>query len=70
MAQVCENLKLDKTVIFVTKGNNENLIKASGNLKNVDVTTANILNTYDDFCCDKVVLTVDAINEIQEAYVI
>ena len=69
LASVVNNLKLDKTVIFVTKENNDNLIKASGNLKNVDVTTSNILNVYDIVCCDKLVLTVDAINEIQEAYV-
>ena len=69
VVSILNNLKLDKTVIFVTKGNNDNLIKASGNLKNVDVTTSDILNTYDIVCCDKLVLTVDAINEIQEAYV-
>ena len=69
LAQVVANLKLDKTAIFVTKENNDNLIKASANLKNIDVTTADILNVYDIVCCDKLVLTVDAIKEIQEAYV-
>jgi len=69
LVKVLDGLKLDKTTIFVTKGINDNLIKASGNLENVDVTTANILNVYDIVCCDKLVLTVDAINEIQEAYV-
>jgi len=69
LVEVLANLKLDKTVIFVTKDINDNLIKASGNLENVDVTTANILNVYDIVCCDKLVLTVDAIQQIQEAYV-
>ncbi len=69
LVKVVDALKLDKTAIFVTKENNENLIKASGNLENIDVTTADILNVYDIVCCDKLVLTVDAIKEIQEAYV-
>ncbi len=69
LVKVLDSLKLDRTTIFVTKDINDNLLKASGNLENVDVTTSNILNVYDIVCCDKLVLTVDAIKEIQEAYV-
>ena len=68
LIKALDKLKLDRTVIFVTKDNNENLIKASGNLQNVDVTTANLLNIYDIISCDKLVIAEDAIKLIEEAY--
>lgn len=67
--QVLDNLKLNKTAIFVTKDINENLLKASGNIERIDVTTAGLLNVYDIICCDRLVVTEDAIKSIEEAYV-
>ena len=64
-----QKLNLNKTAIFVTKDANSNLLLASGNLQNVDVTQANLLNVYDIVCCDKLVVTEDAIKAIEEAYV-
>lgn len=68
LVKALNDLKLDRSVIFVTNEKNENLLKASGNLKNVDVTTANLLNIYDIISCDKVVVSKDAIKSIEEAY--
>ena len=68
MKQIYNNLGLSRNVLFVTKGNNENVIKASANIPTIDVTTAGILNTYDILVCDKLVLTVDAVKQIEEAY--
>lgn len=68
LVAVLKNLNIDKTAIIVTKENNENVIKASGNLKYVDVTTSNLLNIYDIVACDKLLLTVDAVKSIEEAY--
>lgn len=68
LVKALDDLKLERTVIFVTKENNENLLKAAGNLQNVDVTTANLLNVYDIISCDKLVVTEDAIKSIEEAY--
>ena len=68
LVAVLKNLNVDKTAIIVTKENNENVIKASGNLKYVDVTTSNLLNVYDIVACDKLLLTVDAVKSIEEAY--
>ena len=67
--ELCSNLKLDRTAIFVTKDVDQNLILSSGNISTVDVTTANKLNVYDIICCDKLVLTEDAVKSIEEAYV-
>lgn len=68
MQKVYTDLKLNKNVLFVTKGNNENVIKASANIQNIDVTTAGLLNVYDIIVCDKLVLTKDAVKQIEEAY--
>ena len=51
--ELLSNLKIDRTAIFVTK----------------DITTAAQLNVYDIICCDKLVLTEEAIKAIEEAYV-
>ncbi len=69
MVEVCKNLGLNKSVIFVTKNKDEMVLRASANLQKVDVTTADILNVYDIVANNKVVLTVDAIKSIEEAYV-
>ncbi len=68
MQKVYTDLGLNKNVLFVTKGNNENVIKASANIQNIDVTTAGLLNVYDIIVCDKLVLTKDAVKQIEEAY--
>ena len=68
MKEVYTNLGLKRNVLFVTNGNNENVIKASANIPNVDVTTANLLNVYDIMVSDRLVLTVDAVKHIEEAY--
>ena len=68
MKEVYTNLGLKRNVLFVTNGNNDNVIKASANIPNIDVTTANLLNVYDIMVCDKLVLTVDAVKQIEEAY--
>ena len=68
MKQIYNNLGLNRNVLFVTKGNNENVIKASANIQSIDVTTAGLLNVYDILVCDKLVLTVDAVKQIEEAY--
>ena len=61
-------LNLDKTAVFVIKGENENVLRASGNIPNVEVTSSDLLNVYDIVKCDKLVVTADAIKSIEEAY--
>ena len=68
LKQVVENLKLTKTVLFVTNGNDEMVMRASGNMPNVDVTPASQLNVYDIVVSNKLVITSDAIKSIEEAY--
>ena len=61
-----EALKLNRRVTVVTDGVNENALRAFSNLPEVEVTTANILNTYDLVSSDYVVITKDAIKKIEE----
>ena len=68
MANVLKNLKIDKSVVFVTKERDELVMRASNNLPNVEVTNASVVNIYDIVSNDKVVLTQDAAKYLEEAY--
>ena len=63
-----EALKLSRRVVVVTDGVNDNAIRAFNNLKEVTVTTADILNTYDLVAADFALVTKDAIKKIEEAH--
>ncbi len=60
------DLKLDRRVTVVTENVNDNALRAFANLADVNVTTADILNTYDLVVSDYVVITKDAIKKIEE----
>ena len=64
--KVLDALKLNRRVTVVTDGVNESAIRAFSNLEGKNVTTADILNTYDLVVSDYVVMTKDAIKKIEE----
>ena len=68
MIEVMKNLGLEKTAVFVTAGKNENVVRASGNIPGIEVTSSDLLNVYDIVKCDRLVVTADAIKSIEEAY--
>ena len=68
MVEVLKNLGVERTAVVVIKGDNENVLRASGNLQGVEVTNSDLLNVYDIVKCDKLVVTADAIKSIEEAY--
>ena len=68
MIEVLKNLGVERTAVIVTKGANENVLRASGNLQSVEVTSSDLLSVYDIVKCDKLVVTADAIKSIEEAY--
>jgi len=59
-------LKVEKRVTVVTEKVNDNALRAFGNLQNVNVTTADILNTYDLVVSDYVVVTKNAVKKLEE----
>ncbi len=67
MVEVLNAFKLEKRVTIVTENVNDNVVRASGNLANVNVTTADLVNTYDIAVADKVIFTKEAIKKIEEA---
>ena len=67
MVEVLNAFNLDKKVTIVTADVNENVVRASGNLANVNVTTADLVNTYDLAAASKVIVTKEAIKKIEEA---
>ena len=68
MVEVLKNIGVDKTAVIVTMKDNENVLRASGNIPAVEVTTSDLLNVYDIVKCDKLIVTADAIKSIEEAY--
>ena len=67
--EVMDNFKVGhKNVLFVVKDKEESLMRASNNIENVDLTYADLLNTYDVVSNTKLYVTKDAIKKIEEAY--
>ena len=67
--EVMDNFKVGhKNVLFVVKDKDESLMRASNNIENVDLTYADLLNTYDIVSNTKLYVTKDAIKKIEEAY--
>ena len=64
--KVLNDLKLNRRVTVVTDGVNENALRAFANLADINVTTSDILNTYDLVVSDYVLITKDAIKKIEE----
>ena len=58
----------NKTVCLVTAEKDENALRASANISRVNVTTANLLNVGEIVKNKQVVLTLDAVKSIEEAY--
>ncbi|MBQ9786391.1 MAG: 50S ribosomal protein L4 [Clostridia bacterium] len=58
----------NKTVCLVLGEKNDDVLRASANISRVGVTTANLLNVSEIVKNKQVVLTVDAVKSIEEAY--
>lgn len=63
-----DGFKFEKSVLLVLDSKNEDALRASNNLQNVEVTTSNLLNVYDVVSNKNVVLTKAAVKSIEEAY--
>ncbi len=68
MVEVLNNLKIEKSALFVDAKANDLVLRAIGNLQGVRLTQSNLLNVYDIVRHSKVVLTVDAVKAIEEVY--
>ena len=66
MQEVLNNFKMDKRTILVTKGVDKDALRAGNNIPNLEITTFNLLNTYDVVSNANVLFTVDAITALEE----
>ncbi len=68
--EILKNLQLsDNKLLFVLSDKNENIIKSARNLSNIKTLTAAGINVYDILNNDKVVITKEALNKMQEALI-
>ena len=63
-----DGFKFEKSVLLVLDKKDDEALRASNNLQNVEVTTSNLLNVYDVVANKNVVLTKAAVKSIEEAY--
>ena len=67
MKKICDNLKLEKA-LFVIKGSDRNVILSARNIPDIKTAAVNTINVYDIIKYDSLVVTQDAVNQIQEVY--
>ena len=67
MISVLDNLNVDKALVVLDK-KDENVILSARNLPNATTVTSNALNVYDILKFDKMIITKDAVAQIEEVY--
>ena len=67
VAGAVKALELNGKVLFVLGEYNPVAVKAAGNIPTVEVCESRLLNVYDIVATKNLVITVDAINKIEEA---
>ncbi|GAB6099848.1 50S ribosomal protein L4 [Halanaerocella petrolearia] len=71
MVAVLDNLDAaDKKVLLVLDGRDENVYKSARNIPGVKVVSSNQVTVYDVLNSDKVLMTKDAINQVEEVLVV
>lgn len=63
---VLDALEIDDTALFVAEGRDENLVLASRNVPNVELTNSNTLNTYQVLRYKKLVFTRGALEALDK----
>jgi ribosomal protein L4 len=65
---VANSFKMEGKTVVVVAEKDEKVLRATNNIPYINVTTADLLNTYDLVACNKVYVTKDAVKKIEEAY--
>jgi len=68
VAKMLDGLKIEKSVVFVTDGLNQDFVRSANNIPNVLVTTASQLSVLDIVTSRFLIASVDAIKEIEANY--
>lgn len=67
--EVLKALNIDKKALFVTEKSDINIVNSGRNIKGIQVSFADIINTYDILNHEKLVMTKDAVIRAQEVFV-
>lgn len=67
-AAILKNFKIDKKVLVITDGDNDNVIRAARNIPNVKVINSDLLNCYDLVANSICIATEQAMKKIEEVY--
>ena len=65
---VVNSFKIDSNTTFVVAEKDEKVLRATNNIPYINITTADLVNTYDLVASNKVYVTKDAVKKIEEAY--
>ncbi|MBP7401981.1 MAG: 50S ribosomal protein L4 [Clostridia bacterium] len=68
MVKVLGNLKIDKTALIVLGGKNQNVELSARNIAGIKTAFVNTINVYDILKHEKLVITRDAVEKVQEVY--
>ena len=68
MVKVLDALKVDKKALVVTAESNENVYKSVRNVPGVEVCPLNNINVYDLLKFEKLIITKEAVEKIEEVY--
>ncbi len=68
MIEVLNNVGAGDSAIVVMAEKNENVIKSARNIPGVKTALVNTINVYDLLKYDNMVITLDALNKVQEVY--
>ena len=68
MVEVCDKLEVGNA-LFVMTGSNKNAILSARNIPSIKTAAVNTINVYDILKYDNLVVTQDAVKEMQEVYV-
>lgn len=66
MVNILKNLKVDQKVLVVTAGKDENVFKSARNIPGVKSSAAGFLNVYDLLAHRDLVITRDAVTQVEE----
>ena len=69
MVNILNDLKLNGNILLVVESLNENIVLATRNLPNVILLEASEINTYDVISADVMVVTSEAVKQIEEVLV-
>lgn len=69
MIKVLANLHVQKTALLVTEAKNDTVEKSTRNIVGVKTALVNTINVFDILKFEKLIMTKDAVEKIQEVYV-